>query len=198
MRGRVTSDKSGICLGAIDSRSHLWIVRCWGVQKRSEEVVNAVLDLCEAYPIERIGFESQAWEAIEYIVLAEVAKRETARGERIYIPTICEIPVGRDQSKNDRINARLGALVRTNQISIQRDQTELIDQMNDFPSGRYDDLIDATDMMYPLIKGHFHTSFGDSQRYIASSGVVDTLAGILSRAKQKLSTKRDPQFKRPV
>lgn len=53
------------------------------------------------------------------------------------------IPI-RQASKNERVDMLFGASYRTETCVVQADQTDLIRQMEEFPAGKHDDLVDST------------------------------------------------------
>ena len=141
------SDGTGIIVNSVDRENH-WYIRVAQWFKGDEfELINLLFDLHKFWKPERMGMEQLAYDStLRPYLEAEMRKRN-------YFLVI--EPLKHEQrSKEKRIEGLIPRFVSSS-IHLKRDQTELVDQLTQFPRGRHDDLPDALayqlDIAEPLI-----------------------------------------------
>ena len=148
MKAKSTSDQTAIVVAAIDQRGYIYYLHAEGMIARPEEVCRRIIALCDhQYHISRIGFEENAFEHYQYIVAREWEDYQITEQRRVRQPEIMEVKVDRRKTKAQRVNTRLGAYVRSRRVAIHWTLTELMEQMDLFPHGGYDDLVDGADII---------------------------------------------------
>ena len=150
MKSRSTSDPTAIVGAAVNKLGNIYYFHAATMRERPEVVCRAIIELCTRHEFAAIGFEDVAWEAYRYIIFSEWAKWEHRQGQMLRRPPVLQVDVDRGRSKTQRINTRLGAQYRSTKVAIHEELYELRDQMDVFPHGGYDDLVDAADMIIPL------------------------------------------------
>lgn len=146
------SDGTGIIVNSVDRENH-WYIRVAQWFKGDElELINLLFDLHKYWKPERMGMEQLAYDStLKPHLEAEMRKRN-------YFFVI--EPLKHEQrSKEKRIEGLIPRFV-SGSIHLKRDQTELVDQLTQFPRGRHDDLPDALayqlDIAEPLVNNQKH------------------------------------------
>ena len=130
-----TSDGTGIIVNSVDIENK-WFIRLAEWFKGDElELINRIFDLHKYWKPDRMGMEQMAFDStIKPHLEDEMRKRN-------YFFEI-EALKHEARSKEKRIEGLIPRFI-SGSIFLKRDQTELVDQLTQFPRGRHDDLPDA-------------------------------------------------------
>lgn len=130
-----TADFTGIVVVSVDMNNN-WYIRLAERFKGSEdELIEKIFDLHGYWKPRKIGIEQKAY---EYTLKSTLDREMRTRNEFFLVEEVKDLGT----SKNVRIEG-LVPRFNTGSIYFLRNQTDLIDELITFPSGRYDDLIDA-------------------------------------------------------
>jgi phage terminase large subunit-like protein len=130
-----TADDTGIVVVGVD-RENKWYVRmAERFHGNEKELIDKLFDLHQFWKPLRIGIEQKAY---EFTLKTHMDDEMRKRNDFFVINELKD--VGR--SKNMRIEG-LVPRFESESIFFKSNQTDLLDQMYTFPSGRHDDLIDA-------------------------------------------------------
>ncbi len=139
-------DPSAILVGAVDMRTGQAYVLSADIQVRKpEKIIDAILDQGLEYSMYSFGIETVAFQEF---FKNEVARRVKERGLQLHLPI-----VGMDNTVNKDLRIQtLEPLVKNYHIKFQRNQTELIDQLNTYPTADHDDGPDGLEMLMRLLR----------------------------------------------
>ena len=147
------SDLSAIVVGYTDGK-HIWIEDTWTRKALWEDTINVIIDMIFKHKPDRIAIEhsfagnfKNTYNAILRHRIQEWRKKNPNKQvPRLPAPKIIK-PQRYGQRKEQRVNTAFGAKYRMGLIIPRANQTELIAQMERFPSGKHDDLVDAVAIM---------------------------------------------------
>lgn len=154
------SDQTAIVVCALNDIGQLYVVEAIGIKKKPNEVADRFIQMLERYRPKKAGIELGLQTALGYIIEAKLADKRVVIDDYPMFD-IVPIRIPRNMSKADRINKSLGSFVRDGKLFVQEGLNDLIMQMEFFPKGKHDDLVDALAMQFALIE-----RFGS--RYIAT------------------------------
>lgn len=145
------SDDTGVTIGAVDSDGFLYVVRSIRIHEKPDRMVDELIRLIVQYKPVTVGIEFGLQAGLQYLL--DIKKKEyeqiSGRPLRFKLESI-EAP--RSMSKEDKINRVLGGLVRTGRVFIHESCSDLLLQMEFFPKGEHDDLVDSLTMMVGIVK----------------------------------------------
>lgn len=147
------SDDTGLVVGAVDDKNHLWIVEASGIKKDPNGVADFIINKYLQYRPQRIGIELGLQNALQYLVQVKKQVWEQAHNQKLGL-NIWPITVSRTKKKSQRITMTFGAFVREGRCHISTNCIGLLDQMR-FYTGQErdkDDLIDAASMLFSTIE----------------------------------------------
>lgn len=144
------SDYTGVVVAAVSSKGRLFIVEAQAHKKPGNEVADIIVRLCAKYRPRKLGVEFGLQAALGYII--ETKRIEYEQKNKDSLPMKIEpITQPRKISKEVRIERTLGSFLRDDKVYIHRGALELMKQMEHFPRGEHDDLVDAASMMFHVI-----------------------------------------------
>lgn len=183
------SDYTGIAVGAIDRKTNiLYIVNCFGVKKTGDDIARLLIAINDKYHPIRIGIEYGLQEHLKYIIANEVSKVRDTINPGYSLPTE-GIKISK-QSKYDRINWTLGAMVRGGSVKVQADLHALMTQMENLTpnyKGK-DDLVDAASML-PITARMFGFQPSEAEREPWEAKGTFSFNEILEKFKQGKGTR---------
>lgn len=130
-----TADFTGIVVVSVDMHNNWYVRHAERFKGTEDELIDKIFDLYLYWKPRKSGMEQKAY---EYTFKATLEREMRTRNTFFLMEQLKDLGV----NKNVRIE---GLVPRFNVGSIyfKREQTDLIDELITFPSGRYDDLIDA-------------------------------------------------------
>ncbi|MCH8151415.1 MAG: phage terminase large subunit [Planctomycetes bacterium] len=128
-------------------------------RRKPDEIIDAIIEHHKLYRYRLFGMESVQYQAF---LASELRKRALARGMPLRVTELTP-----HSNKQGRIEA-LQPAVRGGRIRFSRRQTDLLDQLRQFPLGAYDDGPDALQMAYMV-------SHRGGKRQLRSIPLVTTL-----------------------
>lgn len=155
------SDYTAIIITALDNKNHLYVVEGQAHKKPGNEIAEIIVRLMHKYKPRRAGIEFGLQAALGYII--ETKRNEYERRYNESLPMhVIPIKQPRNISKESRIERSLGSFLRDGRIFIHTSLTELKSQLEQFPRGEHDDLVDALSMQFQLIE-KFRGTYWDQQ-----------------------------------
>jgi hypothetical protein len=145
------SDQTAIVVTAVNDIGHMYVVEAIGLRLKPNEVADRFIDVLSRYQPKKVGIEFGLQTALGYIIEAKISEIRASNPDYPRFE-LEPIKVPRNMSKADRINKSLGAFVRDNRLFIQEGLSDLMTQMEFFPKGKHDDLVDALAMQFALIE----------------------------------------------
>jgi hypothetical protein len=149
------SNWTGICVGSVPVKTHdrIYYREAFRVKKPTDQVAQIIVDMIVKWKPRKCGIESSMMSAIMYILDIKLKEWET-KNNRMIRPEFVAIPqkVG-NMSKADKIDATLGAFVRTQRALFLPSMGELFNQMeffNKHSDKNDDDILDAASMLIYL------------------------------------------------
>ncbi len=163
------SNWTGITVGSVPLKHPdcIYYREAFKVKLPTNEVAQLIVDKIVKYRPRRCGIETSMMSAIMYIIDLKLKDWETTNN-RIIRPEFVAIPqkMG-SMSKADKIDATLGAFVRTQRALFLPTMHELFNQMEFFnrhSQKNDDDILDSAAMMIQLVENfaaaHWHTDPG--------------------------------------
>lgn len=148
------SDYNAIAVGYHEPHGTLYIDDSANVRGTWEDAVLILIAMAIKHKPISIGVETlfgDNWLAMYNRVKRDYQRDWLSRRAQISpIPTPMILTPRRGQSKAERVDLLFGVAFRTGAAVVQRDQAELLAQMEAFPKGRYDDLVDASASLIAL------------------------------------------------
>lgn len=145
------SDETAIVVCSVNRAGILYVRSAIGYRKPPNEVAELVVSTAAKYQAKIVGVEFGLQQALDPLIRMKIADYERESGKRLNI-TIEAVKIPRHISKADRVNRTLGAFVRESKIMISDKLKDLMLQMEFFPKGTHDDLVDALAMQMQTIK----------------------------------------------
>lgn len=155
------SDYTAIVVGAVNKQGLLYVVEATPHKKPGNEIAEIIVQLAVRYKPRKVGIEFGLQTALEYILHSKQVEYEQRAKTSVTLP-IMPISAPRQISKEARIDRTLGAFIRDNKIRIHESCIELMEQMEHFPRGEHDDLVDAASMQFNVID-RFKGTYWDDQ-----------------------------------
>lgn len=146
----VYSDDTAIIVCAVNRHGQLYVVEAVRMHEPGNITAAKLVELMVRYRPRRVGIEFQLQEHLRYIIGTKIDEWERGTKQTLGIP-IHPIKVPRNMSKGDRINRTLGSFVREGKLFVQEHMEDLQLQMEYFPRGEHDDLVDALAMQMQLV-----------------------------------------------
>jgi len=144
------SDYTAIVVTALNSKGILYVIEANQYKQPPNEIARIIVKKARQYTLRRIGIELGLQTALSYIIESQRVDYERKHKRSLSLP-IVPIKVPRSMSKEARIERTLGAFLRDEKIYIHRDATDLMAQMEHFPRGEHDDIVDALSMQFQII-----------------------------------------------
>jgi hypothetical protein len=151
------SDDTAIVIGALNRVGRLFVVEAIAVKEAPNIIADRIITEAVKYKVKKIGIELGLQAALQYIVDMKVEDYKKSH-EDWPNPEMVSIKVPRNISKAQRVNRSLGAFMRDGKLKIQKDLVPLMLQMEFFPRGEHDDLVDCLAMQFQLID-RFSTNY---------------------------------------
>ena len=138
-------DFSAFVVVGIDVRGNMYVLHRYSARLNPREIIETLFDLYRQYPnTHTIGIETVAYQKVlKFFAEEEMRKRS------VWLP-LRELHTDTRISKEMRIRALIPRFSNKT-VFIKSYMTDLVDQLLDFPKGRYDDLIDALAYQLQLI-----------------------------------------------
>lgn len=130
-----TADFTGIIVVSVDMHNNWYVRMAERFKGTEDELVDKIFDLHGYWKPRKIGMEQKAF---EYTFKATLEREMRTRNTFFLVEEMKDLGT----NKNVRIEG-LVPRFNTGSIYLLKNQTDLIDELITFPSGRYDDLIDA-------------------------------------------------------
>jgi len=162
------SDQTAITVCALNELGHLFVVESLGIKKPPNEVAEIFISKLVHYQPKRAGVELGLQAALGYIIQSKLNEMRRLNPD-LPMFEIVGITVPRNISKVDRIAKSLGSFIRDGRLFIREGLSDLTLQMEFFPKGEHDDLVDSLSMQFALIE-----DFGS--RYAPSTGWIERKA----------------------
>ena len=159
------SDLSAIVVGYTDGK-HVWIEDAWNKKATWEEIAEALLDMAIKHRPEAVAvettFESNFRIVYDFVLRRKVQFWRTTDKQRKF-PTLPNPRVIKPQRysarKEQRVNSSFGARYRMQLCTPNGRLTQLLHEMERFPAGKHDDLVDAVAIMLEYaIPKHFQVA----------------------------------------
>ena len=135
-----TSDYSVIFVLGIDSEGNRYVLDYYRERIPTFDLSEKVLQYAKLYaPIRRVVVETVGAQEMVRDMLHRMS-----RAQRFSLPGVTKgIKPPHGLKKEDRIEGSLASLVNTKRVYIKKTQTELVDELWEFPRGRHDDILDG-------------------------------------------------------
>lgn len=137
------SDYTGIAIIYADPDGIWWLRHAARYRLTPSGIVNKCFELCEQFKLDALGIESVAYqEALLYLVSEEMLKRQKT------------IPVKEIRRSSVSKNARILGLVprfEWSRIFLLPGMTDFEDELDSFPRGTHDDILDALASLEELV-----------------------------------------------
>lgn len=144
------SDETAIAVGAVNQKGILYVLEANGHKLPPNEVAEVLISKMEKYRPKKVGIELGLQSALKYVIDSKLSEYYMRTGTSL--STHFEpIKISRVLSKENRINRSLGAFVREGKIFLHESLNDLFMQMEFFPRGEHDDLVDAVSMLFQVI-----------------------------------------------
>lgn len=144
------SDQTAITVCAVNRLGHMFVVESLGIKKPPNEVADIFIQKLLYYKPVRSGVELGLQAALGYIIQSKLNEIRR-QNDDVPVFDIVGITVPRNISKADRINKSLGSFIRDGRLFIKEGLGDLMLQMEFFPKGEHDDLIDSLSMQFAII-----------------------------------------------
>jgi predicted phage terminase large subunit-like protein len=182
------SDDTGVIIGAVNSEGFLYVVEAKKIHLKPDKMVDELIRLIVQYRPKTVGIELGLQAGIQYLLDIKKREYEEITGKPLRFK-LEQIDVPRSMSKEDKINRVLGGVVRTGRVFINQSLADLLLQMEFFPKGEHDDLVDALTMMVQIITEF--TSGNSGAALKDRSYRPDSLFGMF---KQRLNSSWEAKF----
>jgi predicted phage terminase large subunit-like protein len=132
-----TGDFTAYLVCGVDKRNNIYILHSTAIRHNPREIIDTLFDLKQQFPsVMTIGIEGVAYQkSLMFFAQEEMRRRN------VFLP-IRELETSTRVSKEMRIRS-LVPRFSNGTVFLKAGQTEIVDQLLDFPKGRHDDLIDA-------------------------------------------------------
>ena len=172
------SDDTGVIIGAVNSEGFLYVIEAKKIHLKPDKMVDELIRLIVQYRPKTVGIELGLQAGIQYLLDIKKREYEEITGKPLRFK-LEQIDAPRSMSKEDKINRILGGVVRTGRVFINQSLADLLLQMEFFPKGEYDDLVDALTMMVQIITEFTSGNSGDALK--DRSYRPDSLFGMFKR-----------------
>lgn len=139
-------DPSAILVGALDmNTSQIYVLSADIQVRKPEKITSAIIDQGQEYSMFKFGVESVAFQEF---FKNEVARVVREKGLTLHLPI-----VGIENPKNKDLRIQsLEPIVKNYHVKFLKTQTELIDQLNTYPTADHDDGPDALEMLVRILR----------------------------------------------
>lgn len=138
-------DYTAYVVGALDASNNLYILHASAVRHNPREIIDTWFELMKQFPdVLTIGVETVAYQkSLIFFAVEEMRRRN------VFLP-IRELKTSTRITKEMRIRSLIPRF-SNGTVFLREGQTELVDQLLDFPKGRHDDLADALAYLLQLL-----------------------------------------------
>lgn len=158
-----TADYTAIVVAAVSKQNKMYVVEANQYKKKANEIADILVALASRYKPRRVGIEYGSMTSLEYII--QTKRNEWESKNNTTLPLYTQpIKIPRSLSKEARIENTLGAFIRDDRLVIHASCDDLMKQMEHFPRGEYDDVIDALSMVFQLVEKFRGTYWEDQIR----------------------------------
>lgn len=139
-------DPSAIIIGALNMKTgQLYVLHADIQVRKPEKIIDAIIDQGQEYSMFNFGIEAVQFQEF---FKDEVKRRVEARGLSLHIPI-----VGMDNTVNKDLRIQtLEPIVKNFHVKFLKTQTDLIEQLNTYPTADHDDGPDALEMLVRLLR----------------------------------------------
>lgn len=166
------ADYTAFVVVGVDHVGYRYIMEAFRMRGQPSEIINKLFYFSHKYPLQSVGIESVNFQkALLHAVNEEMNKRN------YHIP-IVEIKPDSRLSKEKRI-MRIQPLFEQGMYYLRRDFQELLIELEQFPTGKHDDLIDALSNIEEIL--YFSDNkvrFNDPNRDLTHEEKMEKLAQI--------------------
>jgi len=162
-------DYSAIIVVARDKRDgNLYVIEASIARRKPSDTVNDILAFCRKYKFVKFAGEGNYFQDL---MIQDMDKR--AKAESIYTEFVS---IKNTSNKKERVQS-LQPLIKNGTIKFSKAHTALIDQLRDFPKGKYDDGPDALHMVVeaasrPVNEFSFGFAGGGSLRHKTTEEIM--------------------------
>lgn len=171
----IKTSRSGIVCVGQDHLGRLFVLYSWAGRVRPTEIVDAVIRCHTMYHPKIFGIESNGQQNLFAQLLTELIYKQ---GIRDFSPAYVKPPM--DKTKIERIKNAVQPMTKSGRLFIRRNvHTELQREVETFPTGQTNDLIDALAgciaLIPPVLEPRKDTTTQDAVKaYLRQAGVSET------------------------
>lgn len=191
---RTKTSQTAIVCASQDDLGRVFVLYTWAGRVRPTEIVGEVIRCHMMYHPKMFGIESNAQQNLFAQLLTELVHRE---GIRDFAPVYVKPPI--DKTKVERIRNAVQPFMKTGRLFLRRHvHTELKREIDTFPTGQTNDLIDALAGVIALIPPlyeprHDNTPQDAIRSYLRQLGLSEEeLNGASSFLPSPFLTQEDP------
>ena len=149
----VYSDQTAICVTAVNRLGQMYVLEALGVKIPPNEVADLLVKKIARYRPERVGIELGLQTALMFVLETKIAEWEREHGQPLIARDRIEpITISRKMSKANRVNRSLGAFCRDGKLLVHASLQDLLLQMEYFPKGERDDIVDCLSMQMQIVR----------------------------------------------
>jgi predicted phage terminase large subunit-like protein len=143
---KVKDDPVAIMVCGVDPEGRVFVLDVFNKRCTPIEMIEKFFVMYFRWNCRILGIEGVAYQkAIKYFVAQEMEARQKWMN-------VQELKVDTTKSKETRIRG-LQPLVATGRLYVRAEQQELLDQLDEFPLGEHDDILDTLQMQQQLWRG---------------------------------------------
>lgn len=139
-KAKHTSDFQAIVVMGIDCEGNRYVLEYFNEHIPAYDLADKVYELAVKYrQVRRVNFEDVGSQEI----VRDIAERRSKEDRRLMRGIMKGVVPPRGMDKIDRLGTAIGSIVNSGKLYIRKGHIDLFNQMDQMPSPKYDDLLDA-------------------------------------------------------